>query len=79
MSASMAIMALSKIVPISGVWAAFAISLQRASGGTKKMLSASYASGSSSKPSPSSTSSLYFFSNAVEMYFKKISPVKILR
>jgi len=37
----MAIMALSKIVPISGVWAAFAISDQRASGGTKKMLSAS--------------------------------------
>jgi len=34
-------MALSKIVPISGVWAAFAISDQRASGGTKKMLSAS--------------------------------------
>ena len=79
MSASMAIMALSKIVPISGVWAAFAISDQRASGGTKKMLSAKYASCSSSNPSPSATSSAYFFSNAVEMYFKKISPVKILR
>ena len=70
-------MALSKIVPISGVWADFAICDQRASSGTKKMFSARYASGSSSKPSPSSTSSAYFFSKAVEMYFKKINPVKI--
>ena len=66
------------MVPISGVWAAAAIFDQRESSGTKKMFSASYSSGSFSKPSPSSTSSVYFFSNAVEMYFKKINPVKIL-
>ena len=75
----MAIVALSMMVPISGVWAAFAICDQRASGGTKKMFSASYASLSSSNPSPSARSSVYFFSKAVEMYFKKISPVKIFR
>ena len=67
-------MALSIVVPTSGVWAALATICQRASCGTKKMLSAVYSSLSSSKPSPSSFSSLYFTSKRSDIYFRKISP-----
>lgn len=65
--------ALSIVVPTSSVWAASATICQRASCGTKKMFSAVYSSLSSSKPSPSSTSSLYFTSKRSDMYFRKIS------
>ena len=67
-------MALSMAVPTSGVCAASATTAQRASCGTKKMFSEVYSSLSSSKPSPSSTSSLYLASKRSEMYFRKISP-----
>ena len=73
-SRSMARMASSMTVPISGVCAAAAITPHRALSGTKKMFSAVYSSLSSSKPSPSATSSLYFVSKRSDMYFKKIRP-----
>lgn len=73
-SASIALMASSITAPISGVWAAAEIVLHRACSGTKKMLSARYASLSSSKPSPTATSSLNLRSNALEIYLRKINP-----
>ena len=73
-SFSMARMASSIIVPISGVCAFFAISFQRAPAGTKKIPSDVYSSISSSNPSPSSTSPWYLSSNLSEIYFKKINP-----
>ena len=73
-SFSIALIASSITVPISGVCAFAAISLQRAFTGTKKIPSEVYSSISSSKPSPSSTNSLYFPSKRSEIYFRKINP-----
>ena len=73
-SFSIARMASSITVPISGVCAFAAISLHRAPAGTKKMPSEVYSSISSSKPSPSANNSLYLSSNRSEIYFRKIKP-----
>ena len=73
-SFSIARIALSITVPISGVCACRAISLHLASAGTKKIPSDVYSSISSSNPSPSASNALYFSSNRLEIYFKKIRP-----
>ena len=60
--------------PISAVSEALTILSQRASVGTKKMLSPIYSSGSSSKPAPSATSSSCLTLKQSLMYFKNTSP-----
>ena len=57
LESSIAFIALSIVKPFSSLFAFLAISLQRASGGTKNMFSEVYSSISSSNPAPSSTSS----------------------
>ena len=73
-SFSIARMASSITVPISGVCAFAAISLHRAPTGTKKIPSEVYSSISSSKPSPSANNSLYLSSKRSEIYFRNIKP-----
>src|SRR5574344_144215 len=75
----MLVMALSITTPIFGWCAASAITFQRASVGTQNTFSAVYSSLSSSKPSPSSTSSLYLLSNLSDMYFRKTKPKTTFR
>ena len=72
---SIALIALSIVVPFSAEWAFLAITSQRASGGTKKTLTFLYSSISSFHLPPSSfKSSLYLSSNLSDKYFKKIKP-----
>ena len=73
-SFSMARMASSMTVPISGVCALAEISFHLAPAGTKKIPSDVYSSISSSKPSPSATNSLCFSSKRSDIYFRKIRP-----
>ena len=74
LSFSIARIASSIAVPISGVCALAAMSPHRAPCGTKKIPSEVYSSMSSSKPSPSATSSQCFSSKRSEIYLRKISP-----
>src|ERR1043166_4622161 len=70
----MATMALSRSLPMSGSFARPCRYVQRASGGTQKMLTATYSSRSSGSAPFSVLSFAYCSSNASEMYFRKISP-----
>ena len=76
LSRSMAVIASSTSLPMAGCRAWALRPLQRASGGTQKMFSARYSSGSSgSAPSSCSPSSRACISSkASEMYLRKISP-----
>jgi hypothetical protein len=78
LSRSIAAIASSTIWPIVGCGAAPFRYGQRASGGTQKMFSARYSSGSSgSAPSLRwASNSACFASNASEMYLRKIRPSK---
>ena len=67
-------MASSITFPISAVIALDATYSHLAVFGTKNIFSAMYSSRSSSNPSPSSNSWLYFCSNESDMYLRNISP-----
>ncbi len=71
---SIAIIASSIVLPLSGACALLAITSQRASGGTKNMPSAVYSSISSSSPYPSAFNSSYLSSNLSDKYFRNIKP-----
>ena len=73
-SFSNASIAASTTAPISAVSEALTTFSQRASTGTKNMLSPIYSSGSSSKPSPSATSSSCLTLKQSLIYFRNTSP-----